>query len=108
MQSSVYILCIDIITTNNPDKIQIFLSDIEGGTSMTTLDADQTHTSISRRMFFALVATTSLMSSQNLALSQEKQLFKLAVLTDMSSAYADLTGPGSVLAITMAAEDFGG
>lgn len=75
---------------------------------MTIFNAGPAHTSISRRTFFALVATTSLISSPNMAFSQEKQPFKLAVLTDMSSAYADLTGPGSVLAITMAAEDFGG
>ena len=33
---------------------------------------------------------------------------KIGVLTDMSGYYADLAGPGSVLAATMAAEDFGG
>jgi branched-chain amino acid transport system substrate-binding protein len=33
---------------------------------------------------------------------------KIGVLTDMSGYYADLAGPGSVLAARMAAEDFGG
>jgi branched-chain amino acid transport system substrate-binding protein len=33
---------------------------------------------------------------------------KIGVLTDMSGYYADLSGPGSVLAARMAAEDFGG
>ncbi|HET6958284.1 MAG TPA: ABC transporter substrate-binding protein [Vicinamibacterales bacterium] len=32
---------------------------------------------------------------------------KIGVLTDMSSLYADLTGPGSVVAAQMAVEDFG-
>jgi branched-chain amino acid transport system substrate-binding protein len=31
---------------------------------------------------------------------------KIGVLTDMSSLYADATGPGSVLAAKMAAADF--
>ncbi|MGD9883976.1 MAG: ABC transporter substrate-binding protein [Reyranella sp.] len=33
---------------------------------------------------------------------------KLGVLTDMSSLYADINGPGAVLAVQMAVEDFGG
>jgi branched-chain amino acid transport system substrate-binding protein len=32
---------------------------------------------------------------------------KIGVLTDMSSLYADITGPGAVEAVKMAAEDFG-
>ncbi|MFZ5783770.1 MAG: ABC transporter substrate-binding protein [Pseudomonadota bacterium] len=33
---------------------------------------------------------------------------KIGVLTDMSSLYADINGPGAVLAVQMAIEDFGG
>jgi branched-chain amino acid transport system substrate-binding protein len=33
---------------------------------------------------------------------------KIGVLSDMSSLYADITGPGSVVAARMAVEDFGG
>ncbi|WP_395712740.1 ABC transporter substrate-binding protein [Reyranella sp.] len=33
---------------------------------------------------------------------------KLGVLTDMSSLYADINGPGAVIAVQMAIEDFGG
>ena len=33
---------------------------------------------------------------------------KIGVLTDLSGAYSDLAGPGSVLAVKMAVEDFGG
>jgi branched-chain amino acid transport system substrate-binding protein len=35
-------------------------------------------------------------------------LVKIGVLTDMSAGQADSTGPGSVMAAKMAAEDFGG
>ena len=33
---------------------------------------------------------------------------KIGVLTDMSSLYADINGPGAVVATQMAVEDFGG
>jgi len=33
---------------------------------------------------------------------------KIGVLTDLSGTYSDLAGPGSVLAVKMAVEDFGG
>src|ERR1700746_676049 len=33
---------------------------------------------------------------------------KIGVLTDMSSLYADLSGPGAVTAVKMAVADFGG
>ena len=33
---------------------------------------------------------------------------KIGVLTDMSSLYADINGPGAVIAVQMAIEDFGG
>jgi branched-chain amino acid transport system substrate-binding protein len=35
-------------------------------------------------------------------------VIKIGVLTDMSSVYADVTGPGSVTAAKLAVEDFGG
>ena len=35
-------------------------------------------------------------------------VIKIGVLTDMSSVYADVTGPGSVTAAKLAIEDFGG
>ncbi|MDP3083628.1 MAG: ABC transporter substrate-binding protein, partial [Rubrivivax sp.] len=34
-------------------------------------------------------------------------VIKIGVLNDMSGLYADITGPGSVLAAKMAVEDFG-
>ena len=35
-------------------------------------------------------------------------VLKVGVMTDMSGAYSDLSGPGSVLAAQMAIEDYGG
>ena len=34
-------------------------------------------------------------------------IVKIGILTDMSSVYADVTGPGSVTAAKLAIEDFG-
>lgn len=42
------------------------------------------------------------------ALAQDKPPLKLGLILDMSGPYADITGPGSVVAGMMAAEDFGG
>src|SRR5579872_1891727 len=42
------------------------------------------------------------------ALAQGKPPLKLGGILDMSSLYADITGPGSLEAAKMAAEDFGG
>ncbi len=42
------------------------------------------------------------------AVAAEDGPVKIGVLTDMSSLYADVTGPGSLAAVQMAVEDFGG
>src|ERR1700745_3556443 len=42
------------------------------------------------------------------ALAQDKPPLKIGGILDMSSLYADITGPGSLEAAKMAAEDFGG
>ena len=42
------------------------------------------------------------------ALAQDKPPLKLGGILDMSSLYADITGPGSETAAKMAVEDFGG
>src|SRR5579859_3640063 len=39
---------------------------------------------------------------------EQQNSVKIGVLTDMSSLYADLAGPGAVAAVNMAAADFGG
>src|SRR5215510_1291927 len=46
--------------------------------------------------------------SATAALAQSKPPLKLGGILDMSSLYADITGPGSEMAAKMAAEDFGG
>lgn len=42
------------------------------------------------------------------AAAQQSGPFKIGIATDMSSAYADISGKGSVIAAQMAIEDFGG
>ena len=42
------------------------------------------------------------------AAAQQSGPFKIGIATDMSSAYADISGKGSVVAAQMAVEDFGG
>jgi branched-chain amino acid transport system substrate-binding protein len=46
--------------------------------------------------------------SATAALAQSKPPLKIGGILDMSSLYADITGPGSLEAAKMAAEDFGG
>ena len=59
-----------------------------------------------KRTTTAVVAALLTMSA-TAALAQSKPL-KLGGILDMSSLYADITGPGSEMAAKMAAEDFGG
>ncbi len=59
---------------------------------------------LSRGALGALLA----MSLASSALAQDKPPLKLGLILDMSGPYADITGPGSVVAGKMAAEDFGG
>lgn len=63
------------------------------------------------RMFasIALVAAT-IMTGLGIAATAKisDDIVKIGVLTDMSGSYADITGKGSVEAVKMAVEDFGG
>jgi branched-chain amino acid transport system substrate-binding protein len=52
----------------------------------------------------AMAAWATMASAQQLT----DNVVKLGVLTDMSSLYADINGPGAVIAVQMAIEDFGG
>jgi branched-chain amino acid transport system substrate-binding protein len=55
----------------------------------------------------ALAVLAALMAAPSLARAQfADNTVKIGVLTDMSGPFIDLTGPGSVLAAHMAAEDF--
>jgi branched-chain amino acid transport system substrate-binding protein len=59
-----------------------------------------------RASLFALASLCTL--AANSALAQSKPPLKIGGILDMSSLYADITGPGSLEAAKMAAEDFGG
>ncbi len=52
----------------------------------------------------AMAAWATVSSAQQLT----DNVVKLGVLTDMSSLYSDINGPGAVIAVQMAIEDFGG
>ena len=54
------------------------------------------------------IVAAALAMSATVALAQSKPPLKLGGILDMSSLYADITGPGSETAAKMAAEDFGG
>jgi branched-chain amino acid transport system substrate-binding protein len=56
----------------------------------------------------AAVALIALCASSAMAQSDSKAPLKIGGILDMSSLYADITGPGSLEAAKMAAEDFGG
>lgn len=59
-----------------------------------------------RILAVALAAMGTLLSLP--AASQQTGSFKIGVIDDMSGAVSELGGPGSLLAATMAVEDFGG
>src|ERR1700721_1034343 len=58
------------------------------------------------RTIVAGIAAALLMGAA--AQAQTKDTVKIGVPTDMSGLYADLSGPGSVVAAQMAVDDFGG
>jgi branched-chain amino acid transport system substrate-binding protein len=55
-----------------------------------------------------LVGFLILIGAPQVVAQVSDDVVKVAVLTDMTGAYSDLAGPGSVIAAQMAAEDFGG
>lgn len=56
----------------------------------------------------ALIAAAMSLGTLPAAAEIPAQGVKIGLLTDMSGVYADLTGPGSIEALKMAIEDFGG
>src|ERR1700674_4572172 len=56
----------------------------------------------------ALTAALAFCAAGSAAAQITDGVVKVGVLTDMTGAYSDLAGPGSVIAAQMAAEDFGG
>jgi branched-chain amino acid transport system substrate-binding protein len=62
-----------------------------------------------RKGFTAAIAATVLLGSSVCAHAQiSDDVVKIGVLDDMSGLYADIQGPGDVVAVKMAVEDFGG
>jgi branched-chain amino acid transport system substrate-binding protein len=62
-----------------------------------------------RREFVAAIAAVSLLGAATNARAQiSDDVVKIGVLDDMSGPYADIQGPGDVVAVKMAVEDFGG
>ncbi|MGY3619462.1 ABC transporter substrate-binding protein [Bradyrhizobium sp. USDA 10063] len=62
--------------------------------------------SLNRRRLLAGLGSMALGITSFGVQAQEPGPLRLGVLTDMSSLYADVTGPGSLLAAKMAVEDF--
>ena len=60
------------------------------------------------RRFVAAGFAAALLGLAGAASAQAPETVKIGVLADMSSLYADLGGPGSVVAAQMAVDDFGG
>jgi branched-chain amino acid transport system substrate-binding protein len=65
-----------------------------------------TRSSLSRRRLLAGIGGIALGMTSLGVQAQETGPLRIGVLTDMSSLYADVTGPGSLLAAKMAVEDF--
>jgi hypothetical protein len=64
---------------------------------------------IGRSSIFVAATVTLAVAASSAAFAQYTDgVVKIGVLTDMSSVYADVTGPGSVTAARLAIEDFGG
>ncbi|WP_407177468.1 ABC transporter substrate-binding protein [Bradyrhizobium sp. STM 3562] len=60
------------------------------------------------KRFPSAIFAAALALTASAALGQDKPPLKIGGILDMSSLYADITGPGSLEAAKMAAEDFGG
>jgi len=60
------------------------------------------------RTAMTLVGAATLAFAVGAQAQVSNDVVKIGVLTDLSGAYSDLSGPGSVQAVKMAVEDFGG
>jgi branched-chain amino acid transport system substrate-binding protein len=61
-----------------------------------------------KRVFCVAALAAAVMAAPASAQQLTDGTVKLGVLTDMSSLYSDINGPGAVIAVQMAIEDFGG
>ena len=69
------------------------------------------HPSTLTRIATALLTLAALAAAPGSALAQDKisdGIVKIGMLTDLSGVYADIVGPGAVIAANMAIADFGG
>ena len=66
------------------------------------------HRSLRSLPLAALAALLALPLAGRAAGEISDGVVRIGVLTDMTGFYSDLAGPGSVLAVKMAVEDFGG
>jgi len=61
-----------------------------------------------KRVFCSAALAVAVVAASASAQQLTDDTVKLGVLTDMSSLYSDINGPGAVIAVQMAIEDFGG
>ena len=61
-----------------------------------------------KRVFCGAILAVAALAAPASAQQLTDGTVKLGVLTDMSSLYSDINGPGAVIAVQMAIEDFGG
>lgn len=59
-----------------------------------------------KKLFSAACCTAAVMMTATAVPAQNQAPIKIAVLNDMSGGFADVSGPGAVLAAQMAAEDY--
>jgi branched-chain amino acid transport system substrate-binding protein len=63
---------------------------------------------LTRRLATAAFCASVLIAGIGGARAQDTSPVRIGVLTDMSGLFADISGPGAVVAVNMAVEDFGG
>jgi branched-chain amino acid transport system substrate-binding protein len=63
---------------------------------------------LTKKLALGLFAAALTLTAGAAAAQISDNVVKIGVLTDMSSLYADIVGPGSLIAAQMAVEDFGG
>jgi branched-chain amino acid transport system substrate-binding protein len=81
---------------------------LQNGDKAASLNGGRPGRGHAMKRFLSAIFAASLALTASAALAQDKPPLKIGGILDMSSLYADITGPGSLEAAKMAAEDFGG